>query len=78
MSEIPERLKKFKEKKDSKPQDESGLSPEMKDYIEKLIQNPIVKEMWGYPNMQEFIRDAVRKLIHEIDETIVKIEREKI
>jgi Arc/MetJ-type ribon-helix-helix transcriptional regulator len=77
LSEILERLKKFKEKDTSKPQNESGLSQEMKDYIVKLIQNPIVKEMWGYPNMQEFIRDAVRKLIHEIDETILKIEKEK-
>jgi Arc/MetJ-type ribon-helix-helix transcriptional regulator len=77
LSEILERLKKFKEKNTSKSQDESGLSQEMKDYIEKLIRDPKVKEICGYTNIQEFIRDAVRKLIQEINETILKMEKEK-
>lgn len=45
-----------------------GFPEEMTKYIEKLIEDPYVKQIYGFQSIPEFLRAAANKLIKEIEE----------
>lgn len=44
-----------------------SIPAEMYEHIQTLIEKPEVKKKYGFDSVAEFIRAALRKLIHEVE-----------